>query len=234
MKLFHVFLIGSAVIVPAVTYVALTSETNQAEIHSTRLSSPIVEKPTVHGIAVKDDTKDGEFRESLTALGKEVSQLRADLTSLRAELQTNHLAQVSSAKVAEQDDAAKDAQALTEIRVKEEERLQKQGEALEAGFRQQTTDPDWSTKAKGLIQEALAGDKVDSKNIIDVECRTSMCRVELANDTNSNAPRIAEFPMKISEELPNILVNQTNESDGSTTTVLYLSKDDFVLPNSGS
>jgi hypothetical protein len=233
MKLFHVFLIGSAVIVPTVTYVALTSETNQAEIHSTKLSSPIGEKPAVHGLAVKDDTKDGEFRESLTALGKEVSQLRADLTALRAELQTKHLAQVSSAKVSEQD-AAKDAQALTEIRVKEEERLQKQGEALEAGFRQQTTDPDWSTKAKGLIQEALASDKVDSKNIIDVECRTSMCRVELANDTNSNAPRIAEFPMKISEELPNILVNQTNESDGSTTTVLYLSKDDFVLPNSGS
>ena len=232
MKLFHVFLIGSAVIVPAVTYVALTSETNQAEIHSTKLSSPIVEKPTVHGIAVKDDTKDGEFKDSLTALGKEVSQLRAELTSLRAELQTNHLAQVSSAKVSEQD-AAKEAHALTEIRVKEEERLQKQGEALEAGFRQQTTDPDWSTKAKGLIQEALASDKVDSKNIIDVECRTSMCRVELANDSNSNAPRIAEFPMKISEELPNILVNQTNESDGSTTTVLYLSKDDFVLPNSG-
>ena len=233
MKLFHVFLIGSAVIVPAVTYVALTSETNQAEIHSTKLSSPIVEKLTVHGLAVKDDTKDGEFRESLTALGKEVSQLRADLTSLRAELQTKHLAQVSSAKVSEQD-AATDAQALTEIRVKEEERLQKQGEALEAGFRQQTTDPDWSTKAKGLIQQALASDKVDSKNIIDVECRTSMCRVELANDTNSNAPRIAEFPMKISEELPNILVNQTDESDGSTTTILYLSKDDFVLPNSGS
>ncbi|MEQ1484830.1 hypothetical protein [Methyloglobulus sp.] len=232
MKLFHVFLIGSAVIVPAVTYVALTSETNQAEIHSTKLSSPIVEKLTVHGLAVKDDTKDGEFRESLTALGKEVSQLRADLTSLRAELQTKHLAQVSSAKVSEQD-AATDAQALTEIRVKEEERLQKQGEALEAGFRQQTTDPDWSTKAKGLIQQALASDKVDSKNIIDVECRTSMCRVELANDTNSNAPRIAEFPMKISEELPNILVNQTDESDGSTTTILYLSKDDFVLPNSG-
>jgi hypothetical protein len=233
MKLFHVFLIGSAVIVPAVTYVALTSETNQAEIHSAKLSLPIGEKLAVHGLAVKDDTKDGEFRESLTALGKEVSQLRADLTALRAELQTKHLAQVSSAKVSEQD-AAKDAQALTEIRVKEEERLQKQGEALEAGFRQQTTDPDWSTKAKGLIQEALASDKVDSKNIIDVECRTSMCRVELANDTNSNAPRIAEFPMKISEELPNILVNQTNESDGSTTTVLYLSKDDFVLPNSGS
>ena len=233
MKLFHVFLIGSAVIVPAVTYVALTSEANQAEIHSTKLSSPIVEKPAVHGLAVKDDTKDGEFRESLTALGKEVSQLRADLTSLRAELQTKHLAQVSSAKVSEQD-AAKDAQALSEIRVKEEEHLQKQGEALEAGFRQQTTDPDWSTKAKGLIQEALASDKVDSKNIIDVECRTSMCRVELANDANSNAPRIAEFPMKISEELPNILVNQTNESDGSTTTVLYLSKEDFVLPKSGS
>ncbi|MEQ1739222.1 MAG: hypothetical protein ABL884_04895 [Methyloglobulus sp.] len=232
MKLFHVFLIGSAVIVPAVTYVALTSETNQAEIHSAKLSSPIDEKPAVHGIAVKDDTKDGEFRESLTALGKEVSQLRADLTSLRAELQTKHLAQVSSTKVSEQD-AATDTQALTEIRVKEEERLQKQGEALEAGFRQQTTDPDWSTKAKGLIQQALASDKVDSKNIIDVECRTSMCRVELANDTNSNAPRIAEFPMKISEELPNILVNQTDESDGSTTTILYLSKDDFVLPNSG-
>ena len=233
MKLSHVFLIGSAVIIPAVAYVSLTSEVNPDGNHSAKISSPIVEKPIVHGLAVKDDARDGEFRENLTALGKEVSQLRAELTALRAELQAGGTALAHPADVVKQD-SAKEMQALTEMRTKEEERIQKQGEALEAGFRQQTTDPDWSIKAKSLIQDALASDKVESKDIVDVECRASMCRVELANDANSKAPRIAEFPMKISEELPNILVNQTNESDGSTTTVLYLSKDDFVLPNSGS
>jgi hypothetical protein len=58
--------------------------------------------------------------------------------------------------------------------------------------------------------------------------------VELANDANGEEVKLSDFPMKISEELPNILVNQTKESDGSTTTVLYLSKDDLISPNSGS
>ena len=89
---------------------------------------------------------------------------------------------------------------------------------------------DWSVKAKSLVQEALASDKAASSDIVDIECRTTMCRVELANDGNKQAPKVAEIPKKIGEELPNVLVNQTNESDGSTTTVLYLSKDEFFCP----
>jgi hypothetical protein len=57
-----------------------------------------------------------------------------------------------------------------------------------------------------------------------------MCRVELANDANSEGLKIEEFPMKVGQELPNIMANQVKESDGSTTTVLYLSKDGFALP----
>jgi hypothetical protein len=232
MKLIHVFLVGSAVILPMVTYVSLTSETNH-EIHNAKVTSSIYERPIPHGVAVKDDTKDGDLKENLTALGKEVARLRADVLALRAGLQAQQSKLARSSKHSVQDQA-KDIQTLTKMRAKEEERIQEQGEVLEAGFRGQTTDPNWSAKTKKLIQNALASDKVAVKDIIDVECRSSMCRVELANEGTNQAPKIAEFPMKISEELPNIMVNQTDESDGSSTTILYLSSDDFILPNSGS
>lgn len=230
MKLIHVFLIGSAVILPVVTYVSLTGETNPGEIQNMNVPSSKYEKPTLHGIANKDDAKDGDLRENLAALGKEVAHLRADVAALRMDMQMQQSKLAASVNNLAPD-PVKNPQALTEMRAKEEESIQKQGEALETGFRQQTTDPNWSVKAKSLIEEALFSDKVASTDIIDVECRASMCRVELANDSNNQAPRITEFPMKISEELPNILVSQTNESDGSTTTVLYLSKDDPVLPD---
>jgi hypothetical protein len=232
MKLIRVFLIGIAVILPVVIYVSLIRETNPDEIHNAKVSSPLYEKPMLHGLAVKDDTKDGDLRENLTALGKEVAHLRADVTALRADMQTQQSKLATSSKNPVQDQV-KVVQNLAEMRAEEEEHIQEQGEVLETGFRQQTTDPNWSTKAKSLIQGALASDKVASKDIIDIECRASMCRVELANDGNNKAPKIAEFPMKISEELPNIMVNQTNESDGTSTTILYLSRDDFILPNSG-
>jgi hypothetical protein len=233
MKLIHVFLIGGAVILPVVTYISLTSETNPDEIHNAKVSLPTYEKPILHGLAIKDDGTDGDLRENLTALGTEVARLRADVLALRADMQAQQSKLVTASKDP-MPDQAKEKVTRAEIHAKEEEYLREQGEVLETGFRQQTTDPNWSVKAKKLVQDALASDKVALKDIIDLECRATMCRVELANDGNSQAPKIAEFPMKISEELPNIRVNQTNESDGSTTTVLYLSKDDFVLPNSGS
>jgi hypothetical protein len=230
MKLIRVFLIGSAVILPVVTYVSLIRETNPDEIHNAKISSPLYEKPMLHELAVKD----GDLKEDLTALGKEVARLRADVAALRVDMQTQQSKfSTSSKNPAPDTDTAKDKQAIIDMRAKEDEQIQKQGEVLETGFRQQTTDPNWSAKAKSLIQDALANDKVASKDIIDIECRTNMCKVELANDGNNQAPKIAEFPMKISQELPNIMVNQTTESDGSSTTVLYLSRDDITLQNSG-
>jgi hypothetical protein len=231
MKLINVFLIGSAVILPVVAYIALTSEPKPGEVHNDKLVSPSNEKPKVHGSALKDEATEGELRVNLTALGKEVAQLRADLTKLRTELHTKQGQSADPAKVTIQD-PVKEAEVLAEMRKKDEEHQQQQGEALEVGFRQQTIDPNWSVNAKSLVQEALASDNIASKDIIGVECRTSMCRVELANGANSQAPRITQLPMKISEELPNILVNQTNESDGSTTTVLYLSKEEVASSDS--
>ena len=233
MKLNPVFLVCGTVIILAVAYVSLTSESKLSGIRSAKIASPTIEKPIARGLAVKDGNEDSELGENLTdltELGEEVAHLRAEVAALRLDMQTHQAKSATSAKNLVPDNP----QALAEMRAKEDEYVQKQGEVLEVGFRQQIIDPEWSANAKNLVQEALISDKVAAKDIIDVECRATMCRVELANDANHQAPRIAEFPMKISEELPNILVNQSNESDGSTTTVLYLSKDDFVLPNTGS
>ncbi len=221
MKLIYVFLIGGAVALSTGIYLSLNSETKQDGIQNSGAPLSANEKPELHGIAAKEDLK-----ENVAALGNEVSRLRAEILALRSDMQAQKAAS-NKTPVQEQPNAQ---QNLTEMHAKEDNRIKKQGEVLEAGFQQQTTDPIWSEKTKNLVHDALANDNVTSKDIVDVECRNSMCRVELANDANSEGLKIEEFPMKIGQELPHIMANQVKESDGSTTTVLYLSKDGFALP----
>jgi hypothetical protein len=227
MKLIHAVLISGAVIVPAIVYVSLSDNTLTSSIR------PSVEhgKPIAHRLALEDS--DVNLGESLAALRKEVAGLKADVLALQSAKQTQQL-RLDAVSQHAVSNPVKPQLAREQILAKEKERLRVRGEQLETGFRQQTTDPAWSARAKTLVLDALASDKVASKDIIDIECRTSKCRVELANDANGEEVKLSDFPMKISEELPNILVNQTKESDGSTTTVLYLSKDDLISPNSGS
>lgn len=230
MKLVHAIIIGSVLTVPAIVYVSLSDKTLS---NSNIKLSAEHERPIVHGLAVKDS--DVNLKESLDALRKEVASLRADVSVLQANKQEQLKLEVASKEVASKNavpNQVKPKLDREQVLTENKERLRKQGELLETGFRQQTTDPKWSEQAKTLVQEALASDKIAAKDIIDIDCRVSMCRVELAND-NGDEPKLSDFPMKISEEMPNIMANQTQESDGSTTTILYLSKDNLASPNSG-
>jgi hypothetical protein len=226
-RLIHAFLIGSALMVSAIIYVSPSDKTLSNSIRS----STEHRKPIVHGFALENS--DDNLGESLAALRQEVASLKADVLVLQTARQTQQL-RLDAVSQHAVSNPVKPLLAREQILAKEKERLRVRGEQLETGFRQQTTDPAWSARAKTLVLDALASDKVASKDIIDIECRTSKCRVELANDANGEEVKLSDFPMKISEELPNILVNQIKESDGSTTTVLYLSKDDLISPNSGS
>ena len=226
MKLNHAIIIGSALIVPAIVYISL-SDKNLSD--GNIRPSAEHERPIVHGLAVKDS--DVNLRESLDSLRKEVASLRADVLVLQANRHEQQL-KLEAASLNAVTTQVKPKLAREQVLAQNKERLRKQGELLETGFRQQTTDPRWSEQAKTLVQEALASDKIAAKDIIDIECRVSMCRVELAND-NVDEPKLSDFPMKISEEMPNIMASQAQESDGSTTTILYLSKDNLASPNSG-
>jgi len=221
MKLIYLFLISGAIALSAGFYFSLDGETGHDGVQNPRAQLSVYEKPINQDRVAKDEINDDKSK-NMTVLSDEVSQLRAEVLALRADIKK------SSQKTLTQG-LPKDLETIHEMHAKEDNPT-KQLEVLEAGFQQQTTDPVWSEKTKNLVQDGLFKDNLAAKDIINVDCRNSMCRVELANNIDSDGLKLEELPMKIGAELPNILANQIKENDGSTTTVLYLSKDTFVLP----
>jgi hypothetical protein len=221
MKLIYVFLISGAIALTAGFYMLLDDKASHDAVRNSRAQLSVYEKPINQGRVTENAVNDDKGK-NITALSDEVSQLRADVLALRADLKK------SSQKTPTQG-LPKDLETIHEMHAKEDDPT-KNLEVLEAGFQQQTTDPVWSEKTKNLVQDGLFKDNLTAEDIIDVDCRNSMCRVELANNKDSDGLRLEELPMKIGAELPNIVANQIKEKDGSTSTVLYLSRDTLILP----
>lgn len=224
MKIFHATFIGGIVILLGVLFFTLA--TTEKRIQSTELSS-FDQDNVVHSVANKN--VETQLQENVSALSDEVVHLKVELLALRNELK----GQRNTKKMLSDRGQPEVQKTLTELHAQVDKQINQQSDALEAGFREQTIDPNWSEKAKNLVQSALLSDKTtDSKDLVGLECRNTMCRLELASDdlNDKGGLNMDEFPMKIGGEFPNIRASHIKESDGSTTTVFYLSKDEFNLP----
>ncbi|WP_347989610.1 hypothetical protein [Methylomonas sp. AM2-LC] len=166
------------------------------------------------------------LREQVTALSNDIVLLKAEILSLRTAMQAQNLASntvVASSILS----PSEEKQRLSEQRAHEEERFNQQAQLLEIDFRKQRLDANWATRTKNLIKAALEEEQIVPADIIGLECRSSMCRLELAIDNRDElASKLTMLPIKIGSELPSILISQHN--DNQSNTILYLSKDDLV------
>ncbi len=236
MKLRHIFLIGCIAVLSVVTYRVVTMNPKESAITDNviQASATLSENSIVHNTPDKDVGKESEMQEKLDALRKEVALLKADIAALKQDMHSALQQTSSNAK------ATQATPTLTEEEqmAKEDEVYRKQAEDLETLFRQQTVDSAWSVQTKQMIQSVLANEKVDT-NAIGIECRASMCRVEIPeNISHGGSPRVSpkmqQFQIKIAKEFPDIMTSQIKEVDGSMTSVYYLSKEEFNLSDSSS
>jgi hypothetical protein len=179
---------------------------------------------TVSHNAARDGSNTVSLMNQVEKLNHEMADLKSSVTALHAQMKM--LATTDPKNITTAIDSTREKEQIDQMRNSTAERQHQQGGQMESSFRQQTTDPDWSVKTKALIQDALAREKIAAENILNIECRNTMCRVELTNDDQHKLPKISNFPLLIGQELPSIMVDQISESNGSTTTILYLSKDD--------
>ena len=163
----------------------------------------------------------------------EVALLKKDLLALRVEVAAlkEEWRQLKDAKPTYGsplvDSSKKKPMNEEELQAAEEKYFSQQGEALETLFRQQTIALDWSKETEAFVRKGLATDKISADTIIALECRSSICRLELANGQDGEAPDFIQFSQQIAGELPNIINSQTES--GVSSSVFYLSKEELIL-----
>ena len=176
----------------------------------------------------------------MAALRGELAILKAEVSSLRREMRALAGAKVSVQKETAGDASAKDdgrseqtldPESVAHAREQAKQRREDRMAALEATFQRETADPDWSSQASAVLQEAIASQELGGASARNLACRSHICRLEVTLDHPDAMKRFTErFPQAVAETLPSMLVQQVNETDGARTLTLYLFREGYEPP----
>jgi hypothetical protein len=106
-----------------------------------------------------------------------------------------------------------------------------QAEANEAAFQQETTETTWSGEAREVIARAVAAEELAGTSVQEVECRATLCRVEVTHiDQHARSVFARQFLVAVAPLLPQAMMQAVETKDGSVSTVLYLARDGHDFP----
>lgn len=104
---------------------------------------------------------------------------------------------------------------------------------LDQQARTERADPRWSGPATAQIQALFAGDKLAGSTLRDATCQATLCRIEVDHRDALVLDRfLGELPNQLGWNTDSYAQTVTH-GDGSTTLVLYLSREDYPLPRPG-
>jgi hypothetical protein len=202
-------------------------------------SAPGVEAPgrraasdTVAGAG--SDRRAETQQQEMAALREQVALLRREVSAVQRQIHEQGRAATVVAPGREED-LTKDPRTDPAARAAAERERQEQMAVLEANFRQEPTDRGWAFQAAGAVQEALASDEMGQAALRNIECRSSTCRVELADDdTGELAKGIPMLLQQLDETLPSsVTANYVDDGAGGKTMILYMSRELDEPPQNG-
>lgn len=218
---------------------------------------PPAPRATAAAATGTDDHEDGHARDH-AALRQEIASLRAELragkdedrgastsedelSALKQELaalreQVAMIAGANGNPAAVAGDGDDDFAPMTE----EEMALAEEDDAydeedrrrgLDAFLGAQSIDTTWSQDAALAVTEASDSEELAGSIVDGVECRSSLCRVEVSHaDAEAAGQFELLFPMQVADALPQIRYFTEQLGDGRSITVMYLAREGYELP----
>jgi len=107
-----------------------------------------------------------------------------------------------------------------------------QVDLLEDRFIAEETDPDWSSRAEDTLIETYEGDQAHGLFVADLDCRTTLCRMELTLD-GSISPEESFRNLSLLAPWPGdgfVRISGIEGGNESPLAVVYLARDGYVLP----
>ena len=194
-------------------------------LHASSDEAP-VPSAAVAGI---DKTANTQHKD-MVALRKEVALLRREVSAVQRQIHEQRQAATVVA-LEREEDPAKDPRTELATRAAAERVRQQQMAVLEANFRHEPTDSRWSSEAVGAVQAALASDDTVQNLLLDLDCRSHTCRVELAEDDTGELAKVLPLILQqLAQTLPNGTASYVDAGDGSKAMILYLSHESDEPP----
>ena len=111
------------------------------------------------------------------------------------------------------------------------ERVAQRFDTIESEFQRQYTDANWFAQAIGEIHFTLEAEEFAGTETVGVDCRFSLCRIEVLHDTQEAQDVFAvRFPNAIGEILPRLVMRHEDEGDGLSNSIVFLARDGYRIP----
>jgi hypothetical protein len=95
---------------------------------------------------------------------------------------------------------------------------------VDANFQAEMRDPRWATTTTELLRQRAAGDKVVGAALKDIDCRSTVCRVDMLDDQKGEfARKLPIFLQGVSNIFPLGQARTVDNPDGTKSLSFYLS-----------
>jgi hypothetical protein len=160
----------------------------------------------------------------LTALRTQLPRVAPDQAVIGREMHQRARAGPAGHHAAEAPALTPDEASAEDEHARAEAQTQAQLEAFECTLVEEDADPGWASAAQRALQEALHSETIAGLHLVQVDCRTSLCRLELALDS-------ARSPGESLEQLIHFArwegAGFAQIDDASDTAVVYLSREGY-------
>lgn len=165
---------------------------------------------------------------------KNIKQLEAEIASLRQ--QVAQLAAITPVKTEASKSEVKNPEEIVfdaKMVENEKKEYQEKMESLEYRFYSEPEDSKWSSGALLAVQKAFSQNEAMRNAARKIECRSSMCRLEIADEQSESVlGAIDSFSQNLTPDLRRLVAHRIDEGEGKATVVLYVSRENNLLvPN---
>ena len=189
-------------------------------------------KPSRSEAAIADGNR-------LDQLGNEVKKLRSKIERLERQVQIlsekQPIAELDGNDAIEVADAVEEEfSAINELE-NEDTSFESRISLLDQTVLQEPLDAKWSQMATDKIYAAFDGEPFAGIDLLDVDCRTSICRVQVATtDPKVQTEFQSSLAMQLGEVLPRMTTQQTQADDGTMNTLIFFAREGYRLPETDS
>jgi hypothetical protein len=172
-------------------------------------------KPTESCSSLHQSTSDTNLGQELVTLQRKVERLDAELTAVRRRLDSSS-SSIGAVSLPSSDAEVDEAEARAQ-----EQEWQEKIASTEWRFRQEPVEAAWAAQVTEKIHQAYEREELAELLVQAVECRSTLCRVEVALDDQTNQ-LIPLFTMHVADTFPKLIVKPIADGDGGM--VLFLTR----------
>jgi len=160
------------------------------------------------------------------AMQAQLDNLQARVLELQQQVADGHASAAAVASVAAALSARPAANEPAPDSAEEHRRMKEHLDEVVADFEAEPRDEHWGRERTAEFQGWLAKSDLLKKAFQNLECRSSMCRVEMLDDRSQKFfAQLTEMVASVGQQLPTVTGQRKTRPDGTEIAVYYFSKE---------